>query len=737
MDEERYGQDFLNTEEDTASGIPEDAGQGTAGEAEPVSAPEYLFDADGGAGHSAEEKPEVFETADSAGAMPWDRYLPKDKPAVPAGDADPFDAGYVRPEPGAAADAPDDHEDILSSEDESAEAPAEETFEEVTEDAAEEEPAGMPLPDYLAETPEDVMENDVSDMPSPDSLTEVPEEDEAEDSWSGTPAGQDYASAGEQAPDAPEETPYHSKYDSYRFETPEPPAGDPGGPGPKKPRKPMPPLLKTLLIAAGLFLGLILAMIGLAFGIDRVVKKPAAPASGTESGQEIVLGAQDADEAESSAESLAGSEPDEEVTRALPGAAPEEEPDAEEEAPAEKEAAPEEEPAGEETAVPAVLPAEQDLPGIVEKAMPSMVSITNVTLREYRDLFGQTGEYENVSAGSGIIVGQTETDYLIATNHHVIDGSNEITVAFCDDTTAEGTLKGSDADYDLAIVSVPVEALSEETRKAVSIIAVGNSDDVVVGEDVLAIGNTLGYGQSVSRGIVSAVGRELTDRDGTVRTMIQTDASINPGNSGGALLNMRGELIGINEAKAVDESVEGVGYAIPMAIAEPILDKLGSREVREKVDDGNSGYLGVTVMTVPAASAGRGMPAGVYVSTVVENGPADQAGILVGDIITTVEGNAIKGNDDLLEQLSYYAAGETVSISVSRLNEEQTAFSKVHMDVTLGSRTEAFGEEGKKAAPEGTDSVSGAESAENGDFGGYYGGLFDDNDEFFEDNGGR
>ncbi|MBP3878445.1 MAG: trypsin-like peptidase domain-containing protein [Lachnospiraceae bacterium] len=711
-----------------------DAGQesGSADQEDGTGAPEET----GFSGDAPAEKKELFDAPSSALKMPWERFLPGDdvKKETDTGAESPFESGL-----------PDQADPVIQ--------------------------------DGFEEGPGEVAPGeDVSGI-------------DAEESSGSTDAS------------------YHSKYDSYRFETPAGGSGA-GGPGPdipRKERKPMNPRLKTLLTAAGIFVALIAAMIGLAYGVDRIRGGSKNGVAGAAEEKEIILGAgnsekssaESADSTSSSAVSeqqtadAAGQAADANEAETEPGteaetendaaaetdaaaeedAAAEDDAEAENDVTAEKDAAAENEsgisrapaaaedgtadaqiPGGEPDADQAAVTEEENglspvpadainIPEVVARTMPSMVSITNVTLEEYRDIFGRAAEYENVSAGSGIIVGMTEQDYLIATNYHVVEGSNEITVAFADNSTAEGTLKGSDADYDLAIVAVSADSLSEETKKAVSVITVGNSDDVLVGEDVVAIGNSLGYGQSVSRGIVSAVNRELADPDGTVRTMIQTDASINPGNSGGALLNMRGELIGINEAKAVDESIEGVGYAIPMSIAEPILEKLGSRETRTKVEAENSGYLGVTVMTVPSASSFRGMPAGVYVSTVVEKGPADIAGIKVGDIITTVDGNAIKGNDDLLEQLSYFAAGETVGMTVSRLNDEQNAFTKVHVDVTLGNKADVFGEEGGPSGagqqPLPDSAQGGTDSSENGDFGGYYGGLFDDSEGFPGDKGGR
>jgi serine protease Do len=353
---------------------------------------------------------------------------------------------------------------------------------------------------------------------------------------------------------------------------------------------------------------------------------------------------------------------------------------------------------------------------VVKAVMPSMVAITNTSVTEYQNMFGETYDQESVSAGSGIIVGETDDHLLIATNNHVISGSSDITVTFVDDQAIAGTVQGADADYDLAIVSVSKADIPQSTQDAIAIVTIGDSDSVEVGESVVAIGNALGYGQSVSAGIVSAVNRTITDTDGTERTMIQTDASINPGNSGGALLNMKGELIGINEAKQVDESVEGVGYAIPTAIAEPILKQLGSKAIRDKVSDENASYLGITCVTVPSTYTQNGYPEGVYVASVVSGGPADEAGIRQGDIITAFDGSTVATQEALLTALEYYAAGEQAEISISRINDDQTGFTKKRYTVTLGSKADA------DLSSDTADSTAAQSSADTGSENG--GGLF-------------
>ncbi len=333
------------------------------------------------------------------------------------------------------------------------------------------------------------------------------------------------------------------------------------------------------------------------------------------------------------------------------------------------------------------------VPEVVELTMPSMVAITNTSLTEYRDFFGQGGTYENISAGSGIIVGETEENLLIATNDHVISDANKITVTFIDDSVIEGTLTATDGRNDLAIVQVKKADIPQETLDVVRVITIGDSDQLVVGETVVAIGNALGYGQSVSCGVVSALNREV-EVDNVVHVLIQTDASINPGNSGGALINLRGELIGINEIKAVNTKIEGVGYAIPMATARPILENLGTKAARTKVDAEHASYIGIHCMTMPTFYVQSGYPAGAYVSDVMEGGPAEAAGLKAGDVITAIDGSTITSSTQLLGYLEYYAAGEKVKFTVERLNSSETAYEEMEIEITLGNRNDpTFGAE--------------------------------------------
>ena len=315
------------------------------------------------------------------------------------------------------------------------------------------------------------------------------------------------------------------------------------------------------------------------------------------------------------------------------------------------------------------------IPEIVKETMPSMVSITNMKVNEYSDFFGTTKQYEGTSTGSGIIVGKSDTDLLIVTNDHVISHSSDITVTFSDDTSLEGEVKGRDADHDLAIIGIPFSRIPRKTQDAISIIAIGNSDDLAVGESVVAIGNALGYGQTVSAGIISAVNCTIKDADGNLYNLIQTDASINPGNSGGALLNMRGELIGINESKYVG-----------MSEAMPTLERIGLRMSRSQVNDENASYLGITCVSVPKEYLTEGYPEGVYILEIEKDGPAEQGGLLQGDIIVSFGGVPVPTQEDLIEELTYYAAGETVPVSVNRLNEKTGQFEKVSLGITLGNR---------------------------------------------------
>ena len=365
---------------------------------------------------------------------------------------------------------------------------------------------------------------------------------------------------------------------------------------------------------------------------------------------------------------------------------------------------------------------------VAKNAIPSIVSIVGVSVQEIPQIyqyFGYGQQQETQSSGSGIIVGQNDTELLIATNNHVVSGTNSLTVCFTNQdgsavtangdvekTSAEGEsgstnqdgqdsslddvqsgavsaqIKGTDADNDLAVISVKLEDIPEDVLSEIKVATIGDSDSLQMGEQVVAIGNALGYGQSVTSGYVSALNRQVSSDD-TDGTFIQTDAAINPGNSGGALLNMKGELIGINSAKIASDEVEGMGFAIPISKAEPILDEMMNQETRYKVEDEDkAAYIGITCENVTSdVNQMYGIPQGVYVDTVVEGGPAEEAGIKKGDVITKIDGTAIDAYKDLVDRLEYYEAGETVELEVYRAQDGEYNAQKI--SVTLGAKKDA------------------------------------------------
>lgn len=328
-----------------------------------------------------------------------------------------------------------------------------------------------------------------------------------------------------------------------------------------------------------------------------------------------------------------------------------------------------------------------DVSGVVEDVMPSMVSIVNNYTERYT-YFGQIVEREAGFSGSGIIVGENDTEILIATNYHVVEDAEKLTVYFIDETDARATIKGTDPDMDLAVIAVSFNDLSENTRRAISIARLGDSDSLKLGEPVVAIGNALGYGQSVSGGMVSALNREVELEDGSTGIFIQTDAAINPGNSGGALLNLNGEVIGINSNKIGGSLYDNIGYAIPISAAQPILEDLMLREVRNKVDESNMGYLGIVPESVTADAATiYNMPQGVFVSRVDEGTPAADGGILQGDIIIKFDGIKLATANELRETLEYYQAGETVEIQIMRI--ENGEWRERTVEVVLGHKPTA------------------------------------------------
>ena len=325
-----------------------------------------------------------------------------------------------------------------------------------------------------------------------------------------------------------------------------------------------------------------------------------------------------------------------------------------------------------------------DATDVVEKVMPAMVSIVN-NYTQTATYFGQPIEQDGTASGSGIIVGENDTELLIATNYHVIEDAKELLVHFIDDADVKAVVKGSDPDMDLAVIAVKLADMEQSTLDAVKIAKLGDSDSLKLGQSVIAIGNALGYGLSVTGGYVSALNREVELEDGSKGTFIQTDAAINPGNSGGALINMNGEVIGINSNKIGGTVVEGIGYAIPISAAEPILSDLMTYETREKVDDSQVGYLGIIPQSVTSDAAELyGMPEGVYISQVEDGTPAAEAGLLRGDIIQKLDNKKVSTADELREQLKYYSAGETIDVLVMRSIDGE--YVERTVTVTLGER---------------------------------------------------
>lgn len=339
-----------------------------------------------------------------------------------------------------------------------------------------------------------------------------------------------------------------------------------------------------------------------------------------------------------------------------------------------------------------------DVSDIVEETMPSIVSITTKSVEEvqsYYGMFGQYGAYspeqrEVQGSGSGIIIGKNDTELLIATNYHVVDGAETLSVGFCDSTACEAKVKGYDSEKDLAVVAVSLDDIDSDTMDAISIATIGNSDNLKVGEQVVAIGNALGYGQSVTTGIVSAKNRQLNSDDtvgdydsdsNSATNLIQTDAAINPGNSGGALLNMNGEVVGINSAKLASTEVEGIGYAIAISDVTDTIESLMNEETRDKVED--HGVLGITVQTVDSAvTEAYGVPEGVLVREVTEGGAADDDGIEARSIITKFAGKTVTTKEQLVDFLSYYEPGEDVELTIEVPDGKE--YKEETVTVTLG-----------------------------------------------------
>lgn len=369
-----------------------------------------------------------------------------------------------------------------------------------------------------------------------------------------------------------------------------------------------------------------------------------------------------------------------------------------------------------ESSVKSIVAESGTVAGVAQATMSSIVAITSVSVQEIPSFFGyETRQYQSAGSGSGIIVGENDSELLIATNNHVVSGATTLTVCFAggdvvgaeEETQAMASgdsitdssdssvdvnnavsakIKGTDEENDLAVIAVEKSDIPEETMNEIKIAQMGSSDDLVVGEQVVAIGNALGYGQSVTSGWVSALNRTINTEDGDTSGLIQTDAAINPGNSGGALLNMKGEVIGINAAKYADSQVEGMGYAIPISKAEPILEELMNRETRDKIEDTSKvGYMGIKAADLTTEAIQMyNMPAGAFLTEVTPGGAADKAGIKKGDIVVKLDGQKVSGKNDLVDKLQYYESGETVEVVIARANNGE--YKEETVEVTLGSK---------------------------------------------------
>lgn len=354
---------------------------------------------------------------------------------------------------------------------------------------------------------------------------------------------------------------------------------------------------------------------------------------------------------------------------------------------------------------------EASVADIAEAVMPSIVSITNRSVQEVQNYFSMFGYYgsqpmeqETESVGSGIIIGQNDSELLIVTNNHVVEGADSLTVSFIDNQAYEANLKGTDSGNDLAVIAVPLADLSADTMSQIKTAALGDSDSLRVGEQVVAIGNALGYGQSVTTGIVSATNRTLTtaadnSADSSAAAYIQTDAAINPGNSGGALVNMQGEVIGINSAKLASTEVEGMGYAIPITRVSSIISTLMNETTLTRVAQEAQGSIGITVTTVPASvTQAYGIPTGVYVSEVPSGSNAEAAGLRRGDVITALDGRSVTDVSQLQDLLQYYSAGQSVTLTVQSIKNNAYAEKTIVTMLTASVGNGAAAGNGAKAA---------------------------------------
>ncbi len=335
-----------------------------------------------------------------------------------------------------------------------------------------------------------------------------------------------------------------------------------------------------------------------------------------------------------------------------------------------------------------VVSVQSDISDVVEEVMPAMVSIIN-QYTTTGSFFGQRYTEENEASGSGIVIGSNEDELLVVTNYHVAAAADKLKVTFIDGTVSEAKIKGVDSEMDLAVLAIPIASLSEETKSTIAIAKLGDSDALKLGEPVIAIGNALGYGQSVTDGIVSALNRELEMTDGSKGVFIQTNAAINPGNSGGALLNIKGEVIGINSSKIGGSNIDAMGYAIPINAATPIIDDLKEyRTKAEAVEEENAGYMGVVLQDITnQVMEAYNMPSGVFVYSVEEGSAAENAGIMARDIITKLDGEKVKNTSELKGILKYYAAGETIRITFVR--QESDSYEEHQVDVVLGKRPQS------------------------------------------------
>lgn len=347
-----------------------------------------------------------------------------------------------------------------------------------------------------------------------------------------------------------------------------------------------------------------------------------------------------------------------------------------------------------------------DVSDITTSAMPSIVAITNKSVQEVQDYFSQFGfggqgqpqTQETESQGSGIIIGKNDSELLMVTNNHVVEGADTLSVCFIDNQVYEAAIKGTDPENDLAVIAVPLDSISDDTMSKIAVASIGDSDSLKVGEQVVAIGNALGYGQSVTTGIVSAVNRTLSSDssdtqdsnsssdDSSSATYIQTDAAINPGNSGGALLNMNGEVIGINSAKLASTEVEGMGYAIPISRVSDIIDNLMNQTTRTKVDSDKQGTIGIKGINVTSDVQEKyNLPEGIYVSEVTSGSAAEKAGITSGSVITKFDGKSVTDIESLQDLLQYYKAGETVELTLQVPDSD--SYKEKTVSITLGSKS--------------------------------------------------